>query len=78
MRMDLTKTLAVLALPTALSACGLTDTQSIYEEIRAQQNAKSVGSGRAPVNTLPTYEQYKKKSAQASRPNRPNPPLDHP
>lgn len=66
MRMDLTKTLAVLALPTALSACGLTDTQSIYEEIRAQQNAKSVGSGRAPVNTLPTYEQYKKERSGLS------------
>lgn len=64
--MDLTKTLAVLALPTALSACGLTDTQSIYEEIRAQQNAKSVGSGRAPVNTLPTYEQYKKERSGLS------------
>jgi hypothetical protein len=49
-----------LALLLGLSGCGLISTQAVYQEISAQENAKSVGGGAAPSNKLPTYDQYQK------------------
>ncbi len=49
-----------LTLLTGLTACGLVSTQAVYEEIRAQEKAKAVGSGAAPSNGLPRYDQYQK------------------
>lgn len=60
------KSLLALALLTALSGCGLVSTQAVYEEIRAQQKAKSVGSGTTPDNKLPPYDQYQKERSGLS------------
>jgi uncharacterized protein YceK len=46
-----------LTLLLGLSGCGLISSQAFYQEIRAQENAKSAGSGAAPGNKLPTYDQ---------------------
>ena len=54
------KTLWAFTLLTALSGCGLVSTQAVYEEIRAQDKAKSVGRGTASGNNLPPYDQYQK------------------
>ncbi len=49
-----------LTLLTGLTDCGLVSTQAVYEEIRAQEKAKAVGTGAAPSNGLPRYDQYQK------------------
>ena len=49
-----------LTLLTVLSGCGLMSTQAVYEEIRAQDKAKSVGSGTSSGSKLPPYDQYQK------------------
>jgi hypothetical protein len=41
-------------------------TQAVYEEIRAQQKAKAVGSGTTPDNKLPPYDQYQKERSGLS------------
>ena len=55
-----------LALPllTCLSACGLTSTQAVYEEIRAQERAKAVGTSLPPGTGLPRYDTYQKERGQ--------------
>ena len=60
------KALLVLALPFVLSACGLVSTQAVYEEIRAQEKAKAVGSGTAPAHKLPPFDAYQKERSVLS------------
>ena len=55
-----------LILSLTLSACGLVSTQAVYEEIRAQEKAKAVGSGAAPGQKLPNYDAYKKERSVLS------------
>ena len=42
-----------------LSACGVVTEQSIYEGIRANERAKSVGTGQDD-KALPNYDRYSK------------------
>ena len=60
------KALIALTLSGCLSGCGLISTQGVYEEIRAQEKAKAVGSGTAPRTHLPSYDQYQKERAVLS------------
>ena len=60
----------VLPLLTCLSACGLTSTQAVYEEIRAQERAKAVGTSVPPGTGLPRYDQYQKERSNLSPENR--------
>ena len=60
------RTVIALALLAALSGCGLVSTQAVYEEIRAQEKAKAVGSGTAPAGKLPPYDQYQKERSVLS------------
>lgn len=53
-----------LALLMSLSGCSLVSTQAVYEEIRAQEKAKAVGTGAAPSTALPRYDQYEKERGQ--------------
>jgi len=64
------KPLMALTLLTALSGCGLTSTQAVYEEIRAQQRAKAVGTNAPPTPGLPHYDQYQKERSVFSPENR--------
>ncbi|WP_396434514.1 hypothetical protein [Limnohabitans sp.] len=58
------KILIGLTLFTGLSGCGLDTTQAFYEEIRAQKNAKALGTGAAPSQPLPRYKAYEKERGQ--------------
>ena len=60
------KALIPLTLLTALSGCSLVSTQAVYEEIRAQERAKAVGSGAAPGTRLLPYDQYQKERSVLS------------
>ena len=60
------KSLMVLSTVAALSACGLVPAQAVYEEIRAQERAKAVGSGAAPASPLPPYDRYPKERSVLS------------
>lgn len=60
------KALIALILSGFLSGCGLISTQGVYEEIRAQEKAKAVGSGTAPRTHLPPYDQYQKERSVLS------------
>jgi uncharacterized protein YceK len=60
------KILIGLALLTGLSGCGLISTQAVYEEIRAQEKAKAVGTGVSP--SLPRYHRYDKERGQLATP----------
>jgi hypothetical protein len=60
------KILIGLTLLTGLSGCGLVTTQAVDEEIRAQKNAKTVGTGAAPSQPLPRYNAYEKERSQLS------------
>jgi hypothetical protein len=63
------KTLIALALLTALTGCGLVSTKAVYEEIRAQERAKAVGTGAVPSQNLPRYDRYENERGQlASEP----------
>jgi hypothetical protein len=42
-----------------LSACGVVSEQSFYEGIRANERAKSAGTGQ-DVQALPDYDRYSK------------------
>ncbi len=55
-----TKILLAFTQLAVLSGCGLVSTQAVYEEIRAQDKSKSVGSGTSSGNKLPPYDQYQK------------------
>ena len=60
------KSLMALTLLAALSGCGLTSTQAVYEEIRAQEKAKAVGTSAPPNQGLPRYDQYQKERSVLS------------
>ena len=55
-----------LTLLGTLSGCALVSTQAVYEEIRAQERAKAVGSGGAPGTQLRPYDQYQKERSVLS------------
>jgi hypothetical protein len=63
---NMNRILIGLTLLTGLSACGLVSTQSVYEEIRAQEKAKAVGTGAASMPALPRYDHYEKERGQLS------------
>ena len=48
-----------LLLCCLLSACGVVSEQSFYEGIRANERAKSAGTGQDD-KALPTYDRYNK------------------
>ena len=48
-----------LLLCCLLSGCGLVSEQSFYEGIRANERAKSAGTGQDD-KALPTYDRYSK------------------
>ena len=50
---------AALLLCGLLSACGLVSEQSFYAGIRANERAKSAGTGQDD-KALPTYDRYRK------------------
>ena len=60
------KAFIALTLLGGLSGCGLISTQGVYEEIRAQERAKAVGSGTAQGAPLPSYDQYQKERSVLS------------
>lgn len=60
------KALIALTLLGGLSGCSMISRQGIYEEIRAQEKAKAVGSGAAPKTQLPSYDQYQKERSVLS------------
>ena len=62
----MSKWLVALALLLGLSGCGLTSTQAVYEEIRAQEKAKAVGTSTPPNQGLPRYNQYQKEHSGLS------------
>ncbi len=64
----LTRFTMALTLLGGLSACGWVSTKSVYEGIRAQENAKAVGSGAAPASKLPPHDQYQKERSVLSSP----------
>ncbi len=66
----MTKWFVPLALLIGLSACGLTSTQGVYEEIRAQERAKAVGTSLPAGTGLPRYDQYQKERSNLSPENR--------
>ena len=49
----------VLLICCLLSACGAVSEQSFYEGIRANERAKSAGTGRDD-KALPNYDEYSK------------------
>lgn len=55
-----------LTLLTGLSGCGLVSPQAVYDEIRAQEKAKAVGTGAASIPALPRYDHYEKERGQLS------------
>lgn len=60
----ITKLLFTLVLLSNLMACGLISTQAVYEEIRAQERAKAVGTSVPPGTGLPPYDAYQKERAE--------------
>jgi hypothetical protein len=60
------KSLMALTLLAALFGCGLTSTQAVYEEVRAQEKAKAVGTSAPPNQGLPRYDQYQKERSVLS------------
>ena len=60
----ITKLLFTLVLLSNLMACGLIATQAVYEEIRAQERAKAVGTSVPPGTGLPPYDAYQKERAE--------------
>lgn len=58
------KILIGMTLLTGLSGCGLISNQAVYEEIRAQEKAKAVGTGTAPSPSLPRFDRYEKERDQ--------------
>ena len=58
------KLLLALSLLTSLAGCGLISTQALYEEIRAQEKAKAVGTSAPPGTRLPPYEHYQKERSE--------------
>ena len=55
-----------LPLLVALTGCGLTSTQAVYDGVRAQEKAKAVGTNAAPETGLPRYDQYQKERSALS------------
>ena len=66
----MTQRFLTLALLGSLTACGLTSTQAVYEQIRAQERAKAVGTSVPPGTGLPPYDAYQKERAEQKPPTR--------
>ena len=66
----MTQRFLTLALLGSLTACGLTSTQAVYEEIRAQERAKAVGTSVPPGTGLPPYDVYQKERTDPKPPAR--------
>jgi hypothetical protein len=66
----MTQRFLTLALLGSLTACGLTSTQAVYEQIRAQERAKAVGTSVPPGTGLPPYDAYQKERAEQKPPAR--------
>ncbi|MEY3613365.1 MAG: hypothetical protein RJB14_3087 [Pseudomonadota bacterium] len=64
------KHLLALGLLCSLTACGLTSTQAVYEQIRAQERAKAVGTSVLPGTGLPPYDAYQKERTDPKPPGR--------
>ena len=64
------KHLLILGLLGSLTACGLTSTQAVYEQIRAQERAKAVGTSVPPGTGLPPYDAYQKELSDPKPPAR--------
>lgn len=62
--MNMRYLLIALSLLTSLPGCGLTSSQAIYDEIRAQESAKAVGTSVSPGTGLPRYDAYQKERSQ--------------
>ena len=62
--------LLTLLLLGSLTACGLTSSQAVYEEIRAQERAKAVGTSVPPGTGLPPYDAYQKERTDPKAPAR--------
>ena len=62
--------LLTLLLLCSLTACGLTSTQAVYEQIRAQERAKAVGTSVPPGTGLPPYDAYQKERTDPKAPAR--------
>jgi hypothetical protein len=58
------KALITLPMAAALTACGLVPAQAVYEQIRAQERAKTVGTGMPPGTGLPPYDAYQKERSE--------------
>lgn len=58
------KALMALSILSVLSGCGLTSSQAVYDEIRAQERAKAVGTPVPPGTGLPRYDAYQKERSQ--------------
>ena len=52
--------LVVLSMLLGLQGCGLIKPQALYEQIRAQEKAKAVGTPDASRTGLPGYDRYEK------------------
>jgi hypothetical protein len=63
-KMNMRFLIMALSLLTSLSGCGLTSSQAVYDEIRAQERAKAVGTSVPPGTGLPRYDQYQKERSQ--------------
>jgi hypothetical protein len=62
----MTKASCVALMLSGLSGCGLVTTQAVYEEIRAQEKSKAVGTGALPPRPLPEYDTYQKERSGLS------------
>jgi hypothetical protein len=60
------KTSCMALLLSGLSGCGLVTTQAVYEEIRAQEKSRAMGTGAAPTQPLPAYDTYRKERSGLS------------
>ena len=60
------KTVIALPLLYVLTGCGPVSTKAVYEEIRAQEKAKAVGTSSPPNQGLPRYDQYQKERSGLS------------
>jgi hypothetical protein len=66
----MSKHLLIMGLLSSLTACGLTSTQAVYEQIRAQERAKAVGTSVPTGTGLPPYDAYQKERTDPKAPAR--------
>ena len=67
---ELCRVLLALSWVTGLSGCGLISSQAVYDEIRAQERAKAVGTSVPPGTGLPPYDAYQKERSDPKPPAR--------